>query len=60
MNLNALGDHSCYRWSGDPTSVSLPISLSLALDEGFVTAGQRVAMLGIGSGLQCSMLGVEW
>jgi len=45
---------------GNIGSVSLPITLSLAVEEGFVTKGQRVALLGIGSGLHCLMLAVQW
>ena len=45
---------------GNVGSVSLPLSFALALERGFVEPGQRVALLGIGSGLQCAMLGVEW
>lgn len=44
---------------GNIGSVSLPISLSLALEQGFIRDGQRVALLGIGSGLQCLMLGLQ-
>ncbi len=45
---------------GNIGSVSLPLTLSLAVEAGFVERGQRVAMLGIGSGLQCQMLGLGW
>jgi 3-oxoacyl-[acyl-carrier-protein] synthase-3 len=44
---------------GNIGSVSLPLSLSLALERGFVRDGDQVAMLGIGSGLHCLMLGVQ-
>jgi 3-oxoacyl-[acyl-carrier-protein] synthase-3 len=44
---------------GNVGSASLPLTLSCALEAGFVRAGERVAMLGIGSGLQCQMLGLE-
>jgi len=44
---------------GNIGSVSLPLSLSLAEERGFVRPGQRVALLGIGSGLHCAMLGVQ-
>ncbi len=44
---------------GNIGSVSLPLSFSLAEDEGFVAPGQRIAMLGIGSGLHCLMLALE-
>jgi 3-oxoacyl-[acyl-carrier-protein] synthase-3 len=43
---------------GNIGSVSLPISFALALEQGFIQDGQRTALLGIGSGLQCLMLGV--
>jgi len=45
---------------GNTGSAALPISFSLAVDAGFIRAGQRVGLLGIGSGLNCIMLGVEW
>ncbi|MCZ6598010.1 MAG: 3-oxoacyl-ACP synthase III [Planctomycetota bacterium] len=45
---------------GNIGSVSLPLSLSMALDADFIRPGQRVAMLAIGSGLHCLMLGLEW
>jgi len=43
---------------GNIGSVSLPLSYSLAVERGVVRAGERVALLGIGSGLNCLMLGV--
>jgi 3-oxoacyl-[acyl-carrier-protein] synthase-3 len=45
---------------GNVGSVSVPISLALAAEEGFVARGQSVALLGIGSGLSSIMLGVRW
>ncbi|QDU66735.1 3-oxoacyl-ACP synthase III [Engelhardtia mirabilis] len=44
---------------GNIGSVSLPATYALAREAGHIVAGQRVALLGIGSGLQCLMLGVE-
>lgn len=44
---------------GNIGSVSLPLSLSMARESGFVRDGQRVALMGIGSGLHCMMLGLE-
>lgn len=40
--------------------MSLPLSLSLAVEAGAVAPGEHVAMLGIGSGLHCLMLAVAW
>lgn len=45
---------------GNMASVSLPLSLSEAVDEGFIEAGHKLVMLGIGSGLNCLILGLEW
>ncbi len=45
---------------GNTGSAALPLSLSLALEAGLVRAGQRVALLGIGSGLHSLMLGIRW
>jgi 3-oxoacyl-[acyl-carrier-protein] synthase-3 len=44
---------------GNIGSVSLPLTLSLALEQGFIRDGERTALLGIGSGLQCAMLAVQ-
>jgi 3-oxoacyl-[acyl-carrier-protein] synthase-3 len=40
--------------------VSLPLSFSRGLEERFIQDGDKVALLGIGSGLHCLMLGVQW
>jgi 3-oxoacyl-[acyl-carrier-protein] synthase III len=44
---------------GNIGSVSLPLTYDLAEEAGHVQAGQRVALLGIGSGLHCCMLGLQ-
>ncbi len=41
-------------------TVSLPLTAALAEDREFLNRGDRVAFLGIGSGLNCLMLGLEW
>ena len=41
-------------------TVSLPLTAALAEDRAFLEPGDRVAFLGIGSGLNCMMLGLEW
>jgi acyl-CoA:acyl-CoA alkyltransferase len=52
-------DHPTVEVLGNVGSASLPLSLSLALETGRLHPGQRLALLGIGSGLQCEMLGLE-
>lgn len=63
--LHALGlkeshDYPTFHELGNMGSVSLPLSAALAAESGFVKKGDRVGLLGIGSGLNCMMLGVEW
>jgi 3-oxoacyl-[acyl-carrier-protein] synthase-3 len=45
---------------GNTGSAALPTALSLALAAGHVRRGERAALLGIGSGLHCLMLGTRW
>ena len=63
--LSALGislekDFSTFPYLGNIGTVSLPITAALAEDRDFLQPGDRVAFLGIGSGLNCLMLGIEW
>jgi 3-oxoacyl-[acyl-carrier-protein] synthase-3 len=63
--LQALGipndrDYSTFPFLGNVGTVSLPITAAIGDERGFLQRGQRVGFLGIGSGLNCLMLGVEW
>jgi 3-oxoacyl-[acyl-carrier-protein] synthase-3 len=63
--LKALGisrekDYSTYEYLGNIGTVSLPLTAALAEERDFLHPGDRVGFLGIGSGLNCLMLGVEW
>ncbi len=63
--LKALGipverDFSTFEYLGNIGTVSIPITAAIAEERGFLEPGQRVAFLGIGSGLNCLMLGIEW
>jgi len=40
--------------------VSLPITAARAAEDGFIVDGDRVGLLGIGTGLNCLMLGIQW
>jgi len=59
LGLDHTRDYPTVAEFGNVGSVSLPLSLSLARDAGFVSDGERVALMGIGSGLHCMMLGLE-
>ena len=63
--LEALGfgqeqDHSTFPFLGNTGSAALPITLAHAAETGFVRSNQNVALLGIGSGINCLMIGVRW
>ena len=53
-------DFSTFPYLGNIGTVSLPLTAALAEDREVLEPGNRVAFLGIGSGLNCLMLGVEW
>jgi 3-oxoacyl-[acyl-carrier-protein] synthase-3 len=53
-------DFPTYPYLGNMGTVSLPVTAALAEDRQFLEPGDRVAFLGIGSGLNCMMLGLEW
>ncbi|MDA1265300.1 MAG: 3-oxoacyl-ACP synthase III [Planctomycetota bacterium] len=60
LELDHAKDFTSVETLGNMGSVSLPATLALAADADFVSAGHRVVLQGIGSGLHCSMLAVEW
>jgi 3-oxoacyl-[acyl-carrier-protein] synthase-3 len=63
--LKAIGippekDFSTFEYLGNIGTVSLPITAAIAEEREFLQPGDRVGFLGIGSGLNCLMLGLEW
>ena len=60
IEIPADKDFSTFSYLGNIGTVSLPLTAALAEQRHFFKAGDRVAFLGIGSGLNCLMLGWEW
>ena len=63
--LDAIGippskDFTTFKYLGNVGTVSLPITAAIADEREFLLPGDRVGFLGIGSGLNCLMLGMEW
>jgi 3-oxoacyl-[acyl-carrier-protein] synthase-3 len=63
--LDSLGispekDFTTYRFLGNIGTVSLPITAAIAAEREFLEKNDFVGFFGIGSGLNCLMLGVEW
>ncbi len=59
LGLDEASAATSFERYGNVGSVSVPLTWSLARDEGFVEGVHRVALLGIGSGLNCMMMGIE-
>ncbi len=53
-------DFSTLEWLGNTGSVALPLTMAIGLEQGHVSRGERVGMLGIGSGINSLMMAVEW
>ncbi len=49
-----------YPYLGNVGPASVPLTLALARDRGRVHKGDRLALMGIGSGLNCSMMEILW
>lgn len=60
LELRPEQEFATYPYLGNIGTVSLPISAALAAERGFLQSGDQVGFLGIGSGLNCLMLGLEW
>jgi len=59
LELDLARDFATFPTLGNMGSVSLPATLDLAREAGFIRPGDRTALLGIGSGLQCLMLAIR-
>ena len=60
VGLDLAKDFSSFETLGNTGSAALPVTLARAVEQGAVTAGQKVALLGIGSGINSLMLALEW
>ncbi len=60
LGVSPAKEYSTYSFLGNMGTVSLPLTAALAEEREFLLPGDRVGFLGIGSGLNCLMLGVEW
>jgi acyl-CoA:acyl-CoA alkyltransferase len=60
FNLDTALDCSTFEVLGNTGAAALPLTLALAAEAGHIQVNDRVALLGIGSGINCQMLAVEW
>ena len=60
LGISPHKEYSTYSFLGNMGTVSLPLTAALAEEREFLLPGDRVGFLGIGSGLNCLFLGVDW
>lgn len=60
LGISESKDFNTYEFLGNIGTVSLPLTAAVAEEREFLSPGDTVTFLGIGSGLNCLMLGWQW
>jgi len=60
IGISAEKDFTSFEFLGNMGTVSLPITAAIAKERDFLLPGDFVGFLGIGSGLNCLMMGIQW
>ena len=60
LGLEAKIDYPTLHTLGNIASVSAPISMAIGRENGFLDDGDRVCLLGVGSGVNSIILGIQW
>jgi len=60
LKLDASKDFATLETWGNVGSVSCPLTAAVAAEEGILKSGDKLALLGIGSGINSTMLGINW
>lgn len=60
LGENMEKDYSTFQFLGNMGSASLPVTMAMGIEENLLRPGQKIGILGIGSGINCFMFGVEW
>ena len=60
LGLDLRIDFSTLAFLGNTGSVALPMTAAMGIEKGHLHKNDRVALLGIGSGINVIMLGVDW
>jgi len=60
LGLDPAIDFATVEWLGNTGAAALPSAAAVGIERGHLQSGDRVAILGIGSGLHSVMLGLEW
>ncbi|HVX11656.1 MAG TPA: 3-oxoacyl-ACP synthase III [Pirellulales bacterium] len=60
LGLRPQADFSTVEFLGNTGSVAVPITAAMGIEQGHLSPSDQAAMLGIGSGLNVVMLGIDW
>ena len=60
LGLDTAIDYTTFETLGNTGSVALPITAAKGIEEGHISKNSRIAFLGIGSGINVLMLGIQW
>jgi len=60
LDLPPENDFTSYEYLGNTGSAAAPLTSAISAQRGLLAPGDRVGLFGIGSGINCVMLGVEW
>lgn len=60
LELDSKIDYTSLETLGNTGAAALPLTMALALEHGHILTRNRVAMMGIGSGINCLMIGAHW
>lgn len=60
LNLDPEKNFETLPFLGNVGSVSAPVTMAIGIEQEALLPGQKAALLGIGSGINCLMLGIQW
>lgn len=60
LNLNPENDFPTFHFLGNTGAAALPSAFAIGCEEKFFKPNQKVAWLGIGSGINSTMMAIEW
>ena len=60
MGIDHQRDFPTLHWLGNTGSAALPSTMAIGVESEFAVGGNKIAMLGIGSGINSVMIGVQW
>ncbi|MBX3414479.1 MAG: 3-oxoacyl-ACP synthase III [Pirellulales bacterium] len=60
LDLPPETDFTSYEYLGNTGSAALPVTTAISAQRGLLAPGDQVGLFGIGSGINCVMLGARW